>query len=171
MPSLINRICSRALIFLQFFSFYLSFFSSFLSLTASPKTSHTNNNSMDSTSYSTYTSSQDASPVRVNFARPLCFCGFTAVSIYPEPPSTTDRRSRSAQPPPPPLPPPLLLSPAVKKSNWVYECHFSPKQSGMMAPDPCEDCERERKRRTAQGSLVSVHSPSLVGVLFCCSEW
>ncbi|KAF9282555.1 hypothetical protein BGZ88_010979 [Linnemannia elongata] len=24
----------------------------------------------------------------------------------------------------------------------------------MMAPDPCEDCERERKRRTAQGSLL-----------------
>ncbi|KAG9068795.1 hypothetical protein KI688_011081 [Linnemannia hyalina] len=100
---------------------------------------------MDSISYSTYTSSRDISQVRVNFARPLCFCGFTAVSIYPEPPSTTGRWSRSAPPPPPP-------SPAVKKTNWVYECHFSSKQRGMMAPDPCEDCER---RRTARSRLLA----------------
>ncbi|KAF8939878.1 hypothetical protein BGZ47_008026 [Haplosporangium gracile] len=105
---------------------------------------------MDSLSYSTSTASQDASPVRVNFTRPLCFCGFTAVSIYPEPlPATISRQSRS-------VPPPSPSSSTVKKTNWVYECHFSSKQKGMTPPDPCQDCEQDRKRRTSRGRLESL---------------
>ncbi|KAF9142407.1 hypothetical protein BG015_000933 [Linnemannia schmuckeri] len=108
---------------------------------------------MDFISYSTSTPTQDASPVRVNFARPLCFCGFTAVSIYPEPPpATISRQSRSAPTPP---------SSTVKKTNWVYECHFSSKQKGMTPPDPCQDCERGRKRRTARGRFLARNTKEL----------
>ncbi|KAG0359008.1 hypothetical protein BC939DRAFT_502899 [Gamsiella multidivaricata] len=28
--------------------------------------------------------------------------------------------------------------------NWVYECHFSPKQEGMVGPDYCHGCRHDR---------------------------
>ncbi|KAF9549985.1 hypothetical protein EC957_002045 [Mortierella hygrophila] len=64
-------------------------------------------------------------PVTVTFPRPKCFCRYTAVSIYPNPAGEED---------------PLL------KNNWVYECHFTPKQRGMVMPAVCDDCEEARHR-------------------------
>ncbi|KAG0266145.1 hypothetical protein BG011_003132 [Mortierella polycephala] len=33
---------------------------------------------------------------------------------------------------------------SVLKTNWVYECHFTPKQEGMVAPDWCFVCQEDR---------------------------
>ncbi|KAK3847225.1 MAG: hypothetical protein J3R72DRAFT_432171 [Linnemannia gamsii] len=67
------------------------------------------------------------SPIRINLSRPKCFCGFTSVSVYPEQASNSDSCK------------------SVRKTNWVYECHFTPTQRGMVSPDPCEDCEDARQ--------------------------
>ncbi|KAF9570582.1 hypothetical protein EC968_001657 [Mortierella alpina] len=123
-------------------------------------------------------------PQAVHLPRPQCFCGLTAVAIYPDPdcdapgpgdssvsactayaaaadnrlaprgdtvwagtragsgwpiphsPTTAARRRRSQEQDGQPAS--VLL-----RSNWVYECHFTPKQEGMVAPDPCQDCQDE----------------------------
>ncbi|KAG0286764.1 hypothetical protein BGZ97_007316, partial [Linnemannia gamsii] len=72
-------------------------------------------------------------PVTVTFQRPKCFCGYTAVSIYPDPVTTKPSTSISDKDRP-------------LTSNWVYECHFTPKQRGMTKPDTCNDCEEARNR-------------------------
>ncbi|KAF9148473.1 hypothetical protein BG015_009792 [Linnemannia schmuckeri] len=73
-------------------------------------------------------------PVTITFQRPKCFCGYTAVSIYPDP-ITAPSSSGSDKD-------------LVLKNNWVYECHFTPKQRGMVKPDICGDCEEARHRST-----------------------
>ncbi|KAF9921018.1 hypothetical protein FBU30_008989 [Linnemannia zychae] len=74
----------------------------------------------------TPSSRSSSTPILVSLTRPKCFCGFTSVSIYPHP---TDHESRY-----------------VRKTNWVYECHFTPQQRDMVKPDPCDDCEEDRRR-------------------------
>ncbi|KAF8930570.1 hypothetical protein BGZ47_000489 [Haplosporangium gracile] len=74
------------------------------------------------------------SPIRVNLARPKCFCGFTSIAVYPDLSSSSPDSSSSS------------ASDSVRKTNWVYECHFTPKQRGMVKPDTCEDCEEDRQR-------------------------
>ncbi|KAF9135466.1 hypothetical protein BGW39_002611 [Mortierella sp. 14UC] len=108
--------------------------------------------SLTSAATTTTSACQEATPLRVNFARPTCFCGFTAVSIYPEP-TGIGRRTRSAAAFAPP--------PTLKTTNWVYECHFSPKQRGMVPPDPCEDCEKDRQRRATRGRLLARNTKDL----------
>ncbi|KAF9086873.1 hypothetical protein BGX23_008525 [Mortierella sp. AD031] len=93
-------------------------------------------------------SQQPCSPLRVNLARPKCFCGFTSVSVYPEPTTTTDSTSKP-----------------LRKTNWVYECHFTPKQKGMVKPEPCEDCEEDRWRhlvRSKGNSATGTKGSSLI---------
>lgn len=65
-------------------------------------------------------------PTRVKFARPRCFCGHVAAAIYPEPDPWSE---------------PMPLT-----TNWVYECHYTPKQEGMVTPDHCYGCDEERTR-------------------------
>ncbi|KAK3847220.1 MAG: hypothetical protein J3R72DRAFT_486028 [Linnemannia gamsii] len=105
-----------------------------------------------STTTTTSATSQGVTPLRVNFARPTCFCGFTAVSIYPEP-TSIGRQSRSSAA--------SALPGALKTTNWVYECHFSPKQRGMAPPDLCEDCEKDRQRRATRGRLLAKNTKDL----------
>ncbi|KAF9108174.1 hypothetical protein BGX29_002697 [Mortierella sp. GBA35] len=92
-----------------------------------------------------------STPTVVRFARPKCFCGYTAVSIYPDPDAS--RKSTLA---------------GGKgggkgggggggplKANWVYECHFTPKQRAMIKPNPCEDCEEARQPRSTRSGTSS----------------
>ncbi|OAQ24201.1 hypothetical protein K457DRAFT_129975 [Linnemannia elongata AG-77] len=76
-------------------------------------------------------------PVTVTFPRPKCFCGYTAVSIYPDPALSLPSRGDKHH---------------LLKNNWVYECHFTPKQRGMVQPDICEDCEEARNRATRKSN-------------------
>lgn len=93
-------------------------------------------------SSSSPSSSQLLPPSRilVNLLRPKCFCGFTSVSLYPESPSSSS---------------------SVRKTNWVYECHFTPNQIGMVKLEPCEDCEDGRERVLARTSFKGVKKRSL----------
>ncbi|KAG0197428.1 hypothetical protein BGX33_000682 [Mortierella sp. NVP41] len=93
-------------------------------------------------------------PTRVRFARPRCFCGHVAAAIYPE----VDEWSE---------PTPLT-------ANWVYECHYTPKQDGMVAPDHCYGCDEELARalrardvydRGARGRGPGKESGSNVGTM------
>ncbi|KAF9287655.1 hypothetical protein BGZ68_001514 [Mortierella alpina] len=73
------------------------------------------------------------------------WAGTRAGSGWPIPssPRTTARRRRSqAQDGQP--------ASIFLRSNWVYECHFTPKQEGMVAPDPCLDCQDEPLIDTTQ---------------------
>ncbi|KAK5808120.1 hypothetical protein F5H01DRAFT_383233 [Linnemannia elongata] len=65
-------------------------------------------------------------PARVRFPRPRCFCGHVAAAIYPEPDPWSE---------------PMPLT-----TNWVYECHYTPKQEGMVMPDHCYGCDEELAR-------------------------
>ncbi|KAF9135469.1 hypothetical protein BGW39_002614 [Mortierella sp. 14UC] len=93
---------------------------------------------------------QQGPPIRINLTRPNCFCGFTSVSVYPEPTviGTLDN--------PEPAKP-------VREANWVYECHFTPKQRGMVRPDPCEDCEEDRQRSLARVKAHAANSTTKSG--------
>ncbi|KAG0373244.1 hypothetical protein BGX24_011953 [Mortierella sp. AD032] len=79
-------------------------------------------------------------PIRVNLLRPKCFCGLTSVSIYPEPPIDVSAPK------------------TVHKKNWAYECHYTPKQKNMARPDPCDDCEDERRRRSIRPTELKASS-------------
>ncbi|KAG0373388.1 hypothetical protein BGX24_011762 [Mortierella sp. AD032] len=68
----------------------------------------------------------DTTPTRVRFTRPRCFCDHVAAAIYPEPDPLSD---------------PMPLT-----ANWVYECHYTPKQDGMVEPDHCYGCDEEHAR-------------------------
>ncbi|KAG0274058.1 hypothetical protein BGZ95_010139 [Linnemannia exigua] len=85
------------------------------------------------------------SPVKVNLLRPRCFCGLTSVSIYPEPPIDVSAPK------------------TVHKSNWVYECHYTPKQKNMARPDPCDDCEDERRRRSIRVKELKASNATTFG--------
>ncbi|KAI1308942.1 hypothetical protein EDD11_004151 [Mortierella claussenii] len=55
-------------------------------------------------------------------------------------PSSASRGGRRSNNPP--LNP--KLAPTVLTANWVYECHFSPPQEGMVLPDHCDGCTLEQ---------------------------
>ncbi|KAF9578752.1 hypothetical protein BGW38_005300, partial [Lunasporangiospora selenospora] len=119
--------------------------------------------------------------VTTQLARPNCFCGFVATSVYPSPVSAP-----RSQPPPdssspfafqgdgsstPPqfyqehqyqhIPAPFAKSrrhasqpnawdskSRVFKTNWVYECHYAPRQRGMAGSENsgnCMGCKFEKK--------------------------
>ncbi|KAF9923575.1 hypothetical protein FBU30_006404 [Linnemannia zychae] len=86
----------------------------------------------------------DATPTRIRFARPRCFCGHVAAAIYPEPDPWSD---------------PMPLT-----ANWVYECHYTPKQEGMVTPDHCYGCDEELARalraRDVNGRESRMRGPS-----------
>ncbi|KAG0274056.1 hypothetical protein BGZ95_010137 [Linnemannia exigua] len=84
---------------------------------------------------------QQGHPICIHLARPYCFCGFTSVSVYPEPLAVVDSASKT-----------------IQKADWVYECHFTPKQRGMVTPDACEDCEEDRQRVLARAKTVKEHA-------------
>ncbi|KAF9135467.1 hypothetical protein BGW39_002612 [Mortierella sp. 14UC] len=84
-------------------------------------------------------------PVVVTLPRPKCFCGYTSVAVYQDP--VTASSSSSSSGPAGPVGQKDPGSPPLLKSNWVYECHFTPKQRGMVKPDLCNDCEEARRPR------------------------
>ncbi|KAF9921019.1 hypothetical protein FBU30_008990 [Linnemannia zychae] len=85
------------------------------------------------------------SPITVKFLRPKCFCGYTSVAIYPDPSATSQGNVRG------------ITVDSPLRNNWVYECHFTPEQRGMVKPDICKDCEDARQ---SHGSSESKQSSS-----------
>ncbi|KAG0274057.1 hypothetical protein BGZ95_010138 [Linnemannia exigua] len=86
-------------------------------------------------------STSTPTPVVVTLPRPPCFCGYTSIAIYPDPIATTPSSTllfsgKAGKKDPPPL-----------KNNWVYECHFTVQQRGMVKPEHCDDCEEARRPR------------------------
>ncbi|KAF9912776.1 hypothetical protein EC991_008638 [Linnemannia zychae] len=94
-------------------------------------------------------------PVVITLPRPKCFCGYTSVAVYQDPVTAAPSRTtghKGSRPPP------------ILKRNWVYECHFTPKQRGMVKPDLCNDCE-EARRPQGPGNAITeqdlAQAPSL----------
>ncbi|KAK3827912.1 MAG: hypothetical protein J3Q66DRAFT_394228 [Benniella sp.] len=90
----------------------------------------------------------------IRLQRPKCFCGHVAAAIYPKqalkghrqsPSSSTQGQSNSSQGRR--NNPSSSSSAAVTQAlttNWVYECHFTPKQEGMIDPDHCHGCAHDQ---------------------------
>ncbi|KAG9320559.1 hypothetical protein KVV02_008769 [Mortierella alpina] len=78
------------------------------------------------------------------------WAGTRAGSGWPIPssPKTAARRKRSQAHDGQPAS--ILL-----RSNWVYECHFTPKQEGSVAPDPCLDCQDKPLVDTAKHTTTA----------------
>ncbi|KAF9952515.1 hypothetical protein BGZ72_006155 [Mortierella alpina] len=96
-------------------------------------------------SYANYASAADIQPTARG---DTVWAGTRAGSGWPIPSSPTagSRRKRSQAQNSQPLS--VLL-----RANWVYECHFTPKQEGMVAPDLCTDCRDEPVIDTATATV------------------
>ncbi|KAF9183699.1 hypothetical protein BGZ51_003848 [Haplosporangium sp. Z 767] len=71
---------------------------------------------------------------RTSRRQPLDLDPITSPSEYASPHSGSRPTGRTA----------AATVSSVLKTNWVYECHFTPKQEGMVAPDWCFVCQEDR---------------------------
>ncbi|KAF9951380.1 hypothetical protein BGZ70_001008, partial [Mortierella alpina] len=103
--------------------------------------------------YATYEPAADLHPTSRG---DTVWAGTRAGSGWPIPPSPTTaaRRKRSQAQNGQPFS--VLL-----RSNWVYECHFTPKQEGMVAPDPCLDCQGKPLVDTTKQTTTAVVDDAL----------
>ncbi|KAG0197485.1 hypothetical protein BGX28_009045 [Mortierella sp. GBA30] len=51
------------------------------------------------------------------------------------------------------------LSSFVLKANWVYECHFTPRQEGMVTPDPCQECDENHVDKSPSNKNTAADPP------------